>query len=199
MTNILHVQKHLSERKSLYFHSSMNFALRVQSALFRVMSRVLFGAKPLPETLMTQFTDASPTPHDDVIKWKHFPRNWPFVSGKTPVPGEFPAKWPVTRNFDVFFDLRPNKRLSKQSWGWWFETPSRLLWRHPNVKILNSVRIHTSLSYRWLPGTFLYEYSLYEYDSTNIVWSYDRLIFNMGIPIPEKMVLIVIEVERWCR
>ena len=25
-----------------------------------------------------------------------------------------------------------NKRLSKQSWGWWFETPSRSLWRHYN-------------------------------------------------------------------
>ena len=33
--------------------------------------------------------------HDDVIKWKYFPRYWPFV-----------------RSFDVFFDLRPNKRLS---------------------------------------------------------------------------------------
>ena len=31
-----------------------------------------------------------------------------------------------------FFDLRLNKRLSKQSWGWWFETPSRPLWRHSN-------------------------------------------------------------------
>ena len=29
----------------------------------------------------------------------------------------------VTRSFDVFFDLRMNKRLSKQKWGWWFETP----------------------------------------------------------------------------
>ena len=32
---------------------------------------------------------------------------------------------PVTRSLDVFFDLRLNKRLSKQWWGWWFETPSR--------------------------------------------------------------------------
>ena len=32
-----------------------------------------------------------------------------------------------------FFDLRLNKRVSKQSWGWWFETPSRKLWRHCNV------------------------------------------------------------------
>ena len=31
-------------------------------------------------------------------------------------------------------DLRPNKLLSKQSWGWWFETPSHPLWRHRNVK-----------------------------------------------------------------
>ena len=29
-----------------------------------------------------------------------------------------------------FFYLRLNKRLSKQSWGWWFETPSHPLWRH---------------------------------------------------------------------
>ena len=42
-------------------------------------------------------------------------------------PGEFPAQRPVTRSFDVFFDLRPNKRLSKQPWDWWFETPSWLL------------------------------------------------------------------------
>ena len=39
----------------------------------------------------------------------------------------------MTRSFDDFFDLRLNKRLSKQSWGWWFETPSRSLWRHRNV------------------------------------------------------------------
>ena len=40
---------------------------------------------------------------------------------------------PVTRSFDVFFDLRLNKRLSKQSWGWWFETPSCPWWRHCNI------------------------------------------------------------------
>ena len=46
--------------------------------------------------------------------------------------GEFPAQRPVTRSFDVFFDLRLNKWLSKQPWGWWFETPSHPLWRHCN-------------------------------------------------------------------
>ena len=49
---------------------------------------------------------------------------------------EFPIQRPVTRSFDVFFDLRLNKRLSKQWWGWWFETLSRPLWHHRNVKDL---------------------------------------------------------------
>ena len=48
-------------------------------------------------------------------------------------PGEFPTQRPVTRSFDVFFDLRLNKRLNKHSWGWWFETLSWSLWRHHNV------------------------------------------------------------------
>ena len=52
--------------------------------------------------------------HDDVIKWKHFPRYLPFVRGICRSPVEFPTHRPVTRNFDIFFDLRPNKRLSKQ-------------------------------------------------------------------------------------
>ena len=50
--------------------------------------------------------------------------------GNSPVPGEFHAQRPVARSFDVCFDLRLNKRLGKQSWGWWFETLSRPLWRH---------------------------------------------------------------------
>ena len=68
--------------------------------------------------------------HDDVIKWKHFPRYWPFVWG---IP-RFPAQKPVMRNFNDFFDLRLNKWLSKHSWGWWFETLPYPLWRHCNVQ-----------------------------------------------------------------
>ena len=54
-------------------------------------------------------------------------------AGNSPVSDEFPSQRQVTRSFDVFFAL--NKRLSKQSWGWWFETPPRSLWRHCNVMI----------------------------------------------------------------
>ena len=52
-------------------------------------------------------------------------------------PGEFPAQRPVTRSFDVFFDQRPNKQLSKQPWGWWFEAPSWSLWRQCNDNWIN--------------------------------------------------------------
>ena len=56
------------------------------------------------------------------------------LCGEFTGPGEFPTQRPVTRSFDVYFDLRPNKRLSKQSLGWWFETLSPPLWRHRNGK-----------------------------------------------------------------
>ena len=41
--------------------------------------------------------------HDDVIKWKHFPRYWPFVRGIHRSPVNSSHKRPVTRTFDVFF------------------------------------------------------------------------------------------------
>ena len=47
--------------------------------------------------------------HDDVIKWKLFPRNCPLC-GEFTGPGEFPTQRPVTRSFGVFFDLRLNNR-----------------------------------------------------------------------------------------
>ena len=57
---------------------------------------------------------------DKVISWwRHqmetFSASMAICAGNSPVTGEFPTKRPVTRGFDVFFDLRVNKRLSKQS------------------------------------------------------------------------------------
>ena len=109
---------------------------------FRVMSWCRRGDKPLPEAIMTKFSDVymrnhaakaqrnNWMPHDDVIKWKHFPRDWPFVR----VIHRSPSKRPVTRSFDVFFYLRLNKQLSELSRRRWFETPSHPLWRHCNTK-----------------------------------------------------------------
>ena len=73
--------------------------------------------------------------HDDIIKWKHFPRNWPFHRSRW-----FPRTKASDAELWCFFDLSLNKRLSKQSLGWWFETQSRPLWRHCNEEGL-SVRL----------------------------------------------------------
>ena len=54
------------------------------------------------------------------------------LCGEFTGPGEFPTQRPVTQSFAVFFDMRLNKRLSKQQWSWWFETPSWSLWRNGN-------------------------------------------------------------------
>ena len=68
--------------------------------------------------------------------WRHqmeaFSALLAICARNSPVSGEFPVQWPVTRSFDVFFDLRLNEWLSKHSWGWWLETLSRPLWRHSN-------------------------------------------------------------------
>ena len=49
--------------------------------------------------------------------WRHqketFSALLAICAGNSPVPGEFPTQRPVTRSFDVFSDLRLNKRLSK--------------------------------------------------------------------------------------
>ena len=69
--------------------------------------------------------------------WRHqmetFSALLALCVGNSPVTGKFTTQRPATRSFDVFFDLRLNKRLSKQSWGWWLETPSCSLWRQCNV------------------------------------------------------------------
>ena len=76
--------------------------------------------------------------------------------------GEFTAQRPVTRSLGVFFDLRSNKRLSKQWRGWWFETQSCPLWRHRNAyrriegdmievfKIVNRKYDKKRLSIHWI-------------------------------------------------
>ena len=56
-----------------------------------------------------------------------------LCEGNPPVTGGLPSQRPMTRSFDVSFNLRQKKRLSKQSRRRWFETPSSSLWRYCNV------------------------------------------------------------------
>ena len=85
--------------------------------------------------------------------WRHqmetFSALLAICAGNSPVPGEFPAQRPVRRSFDVFFDLRLNKRLSKQPWGWWFDAPSWSLWRHCNDLVIR----HADNVRKWVSST----------------------------------------------
>ena len=62
-------------------------------------------------------------------------------ASNSPITGDFPAQRPVMWSLCIFFDLRLNKRLGKQSSGWSFETPSHPLWRQSNeTHHLNSTK-----------------------------------------------------------
>ena len=79
--------------------------------------------------------------HDDVIKWKHFPRYWPFVPGihRSPVNSPHKGKWCVVWLTNGWI---------KKSRRWWFETPSCPLWHQYNDYS------QYSLDKLW-PGTYL--------------------------------------------
>ena len=70
---------------------------------------------------------------------------------RSPVTGRFPLQRPVTRGLDIFFDLCQNKLSNKQPGRWWFETPSRPLWRHCDealVYVCKSIDIYVC-AYVW--------------------------------------------------
>ena len=65
--------------------------------------------------------------------WRHqmetFSALLAICAGNSPVAGEFSAQRPVTRSFDVFFDLGLNERLNNG------ETQSCSWWRHSNANL----------------------------------------------------------------
>ena len=78
------------------------------------------------------------------ISWWHhlmetFSTLLALCAGNSLVTGQFPSQRPVMLSFDVFIDLRLNKRLYKQSWGWCFGMPLHPLWRHCNVNWLDQI------------------------------------------------------------
>ena len=84
-------------------------------------------------------------------RWLHqmetFSKLLALCAGNSPVTSEFPSQRPVMWSFDVSFDLHLNKRLSKQSWGWWFEMPSCSFWHHCSGHVCRWLLMY-SLDYR---------------------------------------------------
>ena len=125
--------------------------------------------------------------------WRHqmetFSALLALCAGNSPVSGEFPAQRPVTRSFDVFFDLRPNKRLSKKSWGWWFETLLSPLWRHRNASVWfywhwsSRILAPVQVKLHW----FVYYHQASDISRTKI-FNVSCLVLQLSLPNPLKSV-----------
>ena len=85
---------------------------------------------------------------------------------------------PVTRSFDVLFDLRLNKRLSKQSRRRWFETPLRPLWYHCNDNT-DCQSIHYNTRFNMITGDGLVPIMLYAICNNKVV-SGIHLLWNIS-------------------
>ena len=158
--------------------------LAMSSALFMIHSdSKVHGANMGPTWILSAPDGPHVGPMNFAIRavtrssrWRHqmetFSALLAICAGNSPVPGEFPTQRPVTRSFGVFLDLRLNKRLRKQSWGWWLETLSRPLWRHCNAfgKISDTLA-HGTLSISWSLHLGISSALLYRYAFLVICWS----------------------------
>ena len=82
---------------------------------------------------------------EDIIKpltwWRHqmetFSALLAICGGihRSPVNSPHKGQWRGALTFPLIW---LNRQLSKQSWGWWFETPSCSLWRHCNEKMTSN-------------------------------------------------------------
>ena len=155
-----------------------------------------------------QYAGWSPAGHSLVsfAWWRNqmetFSASLAICAGNSPVPGEFPAQRPVTRSFDVFFDLRLHKRLSKQPWGWWFETPAWSLWRHRNGSFpwhsgetdeANCSWLHQS--HQCASATKLYQRR--SVAAMFVIWCEIFLIWKSLNTIDGNLILV--QVMAWCR
>ena len=146
------------------------------------------GNKPLPEPLLTCYQYGFVA-----ITWGHT-QNYDInmmtssngnifrvtgpLCGNSQVTGEFPSPRPVTQSFEYFLNISLicalNKRLSEQSRGWRFETPSHTLWRHcnENRKRQESIlqeflkvsfcKMKNTFFTMWLVANYYFLYRLYQ-------------------------------------
>ena len=131
--------------------------------------------KSIPEPMLTYKSE-----------WRHqmekFSALLALCEGKPLVTGGFPSQRPVTRSFDVLFDLRLNKRFNKQSRRRWFETPSRSLWRHSNV--MEYLGICDGRYYSLITMTFKCYLSLPTYLAMSRILALIVTTKSMGVYLP---------------
>ena len=107
---------------------------------FWIMACSPCGTKPLCKT----------GANDDVIKWKHSLRCWPFVRGIHRSPVNSPHGTSDAELWCFFWSVPEKKLLSIQSSSWWFETPLHPLWRHWNVIYHQYLNFSLHMQSPWL-------------------------------------------------
>ena len=112
--------------ESMGFKESRKLPLLGSRAL-----RNWIGCRTIHHGASFQWEDESAGNRETVTWWRHQMETYSALLAIR-AGNSFPAQSPVTWSFDVVFDLRLNTRLSKQPWGWWFETPPWSLWRQCN-------------------------------------------------------------------
>ena len=137
----------VSSRKKCYYFWWSTWLYTVRTLILLVLKELLIDKQA--------FSDIEAHSRHVTIMMTSSNGNIFRVTG--PLCGEFPAQRPVTRSFDVFFDLRLIKRLSKHSRGAWFETLSRPSWRHCNhnlsIGIIIFPHIDSTIYRPWLTIT----------------------------------------------
>ena len=125
-------------------------------------------------------------------------------AGNSTVTGELPAQSPVARSFDIFFDLRLNKQLSKQSWGWWFETSSLPLLCHSdvlsNLNCLGIAKVNSKYLWFETPSRPLWRHS----NGSGVWTKLKECLFQQHLYNPVKSSSMIINTEcvnkvvKWC-
>ena len=123
----MHMHMYISRERQLYVSTCFAAEYWCIMSAFSLQTIYLYMKLFLFSRAVTLITTRRSMATGKHCDGRYFPRYCPFVRGIDRSPVDSPHL-----SFDVFFDLHPNKRLSKQWWGWWFETPSFPLWRHRN-------------------------------------------------------------------
>ena len=125
--------------------------------------------------------------------------------GNSLVTGEFPSQRPVMRSFYVFFGLRTNKRLSKQSRCRWFEMPLQSLWCHCNDDFQTHItdrylQHRCEIALRWIPLDLTSDWWVNSLRPCVTIWGlgtyWNNIASGNGLgpagsnPLPETMLTI---------
>ena len=119
----LAISKHGSDNKVDYIYF-VDLAHEVQTLFndrttITMVTELILGLRPGNERRRYKVTPSLigwvQTENQPCHQMESFSVLLALCAGNSPVTGEFPAQWPVTRSFSIFFDLCLNKQLSKQS------------------------------------------------------------------------------------